>query len=282
MEKGITLVAVFYNEEKRLPGYFRNIGGYFDRMIFVDCSSTDNTYLFCEKSGAAVIKSPVRYFEQNVNKALDKVETGWVMVLDADERIPQPLKKEITEAVAKGDSDVFLIRRVNYLFGGFSTKSSINTFLPRLFRKGCVRWEKEMPHEAPKIYGRTKKLSGEFYHYAYPDLPSYLSKMADYLCIMPSEYAKKGKTKVLIGNRDRRVSMIFGTHGFRRLFIYPPVLVLSHLFAKRLILDGMGGVVFSFCAGIYAFFEEAMHWEADLQSKGGGVGFDWSREFPDR
>ena len=278
----ITLVAVFYNEEKKLPGYFENVRGTVDRMVVVDCTSGDATAAICKRNGAEVVESPFHYFEQNVNRAFAKVKQGdWVLVLDADERLSEELKKEMKEAVKSGETDIYYIRRINYLFDGFSTKSTINTSLPRLFRKGCVRWEQEMPHEKPVAEGRKGKLDSLFFHYAYMNMPDYVDKMRDYLCRMPAEFAKKGKKSILIGERDSKVSLVFGAHGMRRLFIYPPVLILSHLFARRLVLDGMRGILFAICAGAYAFFEEAIYYEMKSKERQGIV-IDWSREYPDK
>ncbi len=280
MDGKITLVAVFYNEEAKLGGYFANVKGVVDEMVVVDCGSSDRTGEICRKAGATVIESSNRYFEQNVNKALARVQSPWVLILDADERLSPELKGEIKNAIQRPDADVFYINRINYLFDGFSTKSSINTYLPRLFRKGRVSWEMEMPHEIPKVSGRTARLKPLFYHYAFVGVPSFIRKMEEYLCRLPSEYAKKGKDKVLIAERNRMVALLFGTHGLRRLFIYPVAISLEHMLVRRLIFDGMRGVVFSIATGIYAFLEEAIHWETESKKKS-LTAIDWGREFPD-
>lgn len=278
----LTVVAVFYNEALRLSGYFKNVRGVADEIVIVDCSSTDATSKICRRNGAKVILSPYRYFEQNVNKALSKLNDGeWVLVLDADERLSPELKREIRVALGKPGADVYFIKRINYLFDSFSSKSTINTWLPRLFRKGSVRWEREMPHEKPVVDGKTARLSSIFFHYAYTSVPAYVQKMDEYLCRMPAEYAKKGKNRILIGERDSKISMIFGPHGFRRMFLYPPILVLNHLIRHRLALDGRRGAIFAVCAGIYAFFEEAIYYEMKSKEKN-SVMIDWKKEYPDR
>ena len=281
MGEKITLVAVFYNEEQKLPGYFRNVSCAVDRMVVVDCGSSDRTGQICRRHGATVLSSPYRYFEQNVNRAIEEAGQGWILILDADERLSEDLRKEIRVSVKGSDKDVFYIRRINYLFDGFSTKSAMNTYLPRLFRKGAVKWEREMPHEAPRVVGRAGRLSNLFFHYAYPSVPSFIKKMDEYLCRMPAEYAKRGKKRILIGERDSRVSLLFGAHGLRRMFLYPPALFLNHLFRRGLILDGMRGVIFSASAATYSFFEEAIYWETESKMKR-GVRIDWSREYPER
>lgn len=272
----ITLVAVFYNEETKLPGYFRNVEEVVDKKIVVDCSSTDATVKICGRNGARVIRSNHRYFEQNVNRALDRVEGGgWVLILDADERLSPELKREIRRATEKPSADIYFMKRINYLFDGFSTKSTINTYLPRLFRKGCVRWEQEMPHEKPVLEGKQARLKSLFFHYAYPSIPSYLHKMEDYLCQMPLQFSKNGKMAIRISERDSRGRMVFGTHGWRRMFLFPIFIVLNHLLRHRLILDGRRGIVFAVCAGSYAFFEEAVWWGAHSNRK-----MKWRNEYP--
>jgi glycosyltransferase involved in cell wall biosynthesis len=276
----LTLVAVFYNEEKKLGGYFKNVSGVADSAVVVDCSSSDRTAEISRKNGAVVIGSPLRYFEQNVNRALERAEGDWILILDADERLSEGLKKEIGAALRRDDVDVFLIKRINYLFDGFSAKSSINAWLPRLFRKGCVRWEQEMPHENPRIAGRVGRLGCVFYHYAYPDLPAYVKKMEEYLCRLPAEYAKKGQKRIRLSDRDS-MSLVFGRHGWRRMFLYPPFVVMEYLLLRRLLLDGTRGIVFSYCAGAYAFFEEAVWWGEKARAAQGAA-IDWGREYPEK
>ena len=278
----ITLVAVFFNEGRKLPGYFKNVQGVADEITIVDCSSKDRTAEICRKNGALVIPSKYRYFEQNINKALSKVKKGdWALILDADERLSDELKREIRQAILRKDADVFFMKRINYLFDGFSTKSSINTWLPRLFRKGAVRYEHGIPHEPPKIYGRGARLPSLFFHYAYPGVQEYVKKMEEYLFQMPIEYAKTGRNKVRSSERDRRISRLFGDHGLRMMFLYPIVATINLLLRHRLILDGMRGIIYSICGGISVFLEEAAHYQQQSTAKR-GIRIDWSREYPDR
>lgn len=277
----VTLVAVFFNEEAKLDGYFRNVKGVADRIVVVDCSSTDRTAEICRKNGATVVKSPYRYFEQNVNRAMEKVETEWVLILDADERLSRELKAEIRGAARSNLADVCFVRRINYLFDGFSTRATINNFLPRLFRKGAVRYEQEVPHEIPAISGRKANISGLMYHYAYPSLQQFLRKTQEYLFEMPAEFAKKGQARISAGERNSRVKFLFGTHGWRMLLLFPLFRFVDFLVFRRLALDGMRGLGFSFCAAINVVLEELAYWEAGSNKESGAV-FNWNKEYPER
>lgn len=281
MAERLTLLAVFYNEEKKLPGFFKNVRGLFDDIVVVDCGSTDRTSAICSKNGARVFRSKIRYFENNVNYAFSKVKgKGWILVLDADERISPEMKREMGQAIANPDVDVYFIKRPNYFFDGFATEGIINSFYPRLFRKGAVRW-RGMPHEKPTIHGRESKLESTILHYAYPTVSSFVSKMDQYIFRLPQEYAKAGKTKVSTAERDPRIALLFGTHGLRMLFLYPIFAVLVMFFRYGLIFNGLRGIIYSLCAGVYAFLEEASYWEQESKKKMGVV-FNWEREYPDR
>jgi len=106
-----------------------------------------------------------------------------------------------------------------------------------------------------------------------------VKKIEEYLFEMPEEFAKSGRKKVGSGERDKRVSMIFGKHGWRMMFVYPIFSTLNLLFRHALILDGMRGIVYSVCVGISAFLEEASYYHNREREKNGAA-LDWKREYP--
>ena len=277
----ISLVAVFYNEEKRLGGYFENVKGMFDDMVVVDCSSTDGTAEVCRKHGAKVIQSNVRYFENNIGKAIDAAKNEWLFILSADERLPQEMKQEILACAGKGDADVYLIQRIDFLFSSFATRGRVDGPSQRLFRKGCLEFSME-PHSTPKVHGRTSLMKNVFYHYSFESVAFYIDKVNKYLVHMPQEFKKAGnQTRVSIGERNRLVRIIFGTHGYRMLFFFPIFQTANFLFRKRFILEGVNGVLYSVFSGIHVFLEEAIYMD-ERRRENGGTALDWGREFPDR
>lgn len=281
MKQKLTLVAVFYNEEEKLPGYFKNVKGIFDDIVVVDCSSTDRTAQICRDNGARMFTSKLRFFENNIGFALDQVRDGsWAFILSADERLSKELKKEIRLAIAHKDIDYYQVRRMQYFFDGFTKVGRINDLDCRLFRKGAVRWGRGMPHEKPSAAGRVARLKSAYYHYAYPTVHLFLKKTEEYIYKVPEEFAKSGKKKVASAERDPRVAALFGTHGLRMLFIYPTFTVLVMLLRYGLLFNGMRGIIYAICVGAYAFFEEASFWETSSK-KSRGIKFDWRKEYPD-
>lgn len=281
MSDKITLAAVFYNEAQKLPGYFKNVRGVVDDMIVVDCSSKDGTAEICRKNGAKVITSPYRYLEQNLNLIFPLVKTEWVLLLDADERLSPEMKISVREAAKKGGADIYVTRRINYLFEGFSYQAKYNNCVTKLFRKNAVRWETEMPDENPKKYGVRKNLPGYMLHYPHPSILDWMKKTEDYLRNIPIEFGKKNQKQIYMGEKVPLIALFFGVHGFRRLFLYPIFHIFNYLVRHRMILDGVRGVIFSICQGMQVFIEEASYYERSRKQKY-GLTFDWSREYPDR
>ncbi len=279
----ITLIAVFYNEEEKLQGYFRNVKGLFDEILVVDCGSTDRTTQICLENGAKVFKSSVRYFENNVNTLIDAAKDGWIFILDADERLSPEIKEEIHRAVGENmGCAAFGINRREYLFSRFAKAGKLN-LVPnvRLLRKGKFTYPSE-PHATPQIQGRIGLIKkGFILHYNLVSMPFYLQKITRYLLDMPAEYAKAGNVKrVNISERNSKIYLIFGKHGIRRLLLFPTAQVLNYLFRHRFIFEGMNGFAYSVGMGMYAFFEEAI-WQ-DMELKKRSKNLDWQGEYPER
>jgi glycosyltransferase involved in cell wall biosynthesis len=283
MEK-ITLAAVFYNEEEKLPGYFRNVFGVFDGIVVVDCSSTDKTAEICRKHGAKVIESGIRYFENNAAKLIEAVPDGWIFILDADERLSPELKQALRSAV-EGNNEgcaAFAVNRREYLFNNFASKGRMDLSpIVRLLRKGKFIIPPE-PHSTYVVHGKTGAIrKGQIQHYNLTSFGFFMRKVERYLLDLPSEYKKAGNTRrVNIGERNKGIYSLFGKHGIRRLFLFPPVQTLNYLIRHRFILDGTRGWVYSVGMGIYAFMEEALWWDASEKEKASRT-LDWQKEYPE-
>ena len=282
MAEKVTLVAIFYNEEEKLSGFFKNVKGVFDEIVVVDCSSTDRSARICRENGARVHISKVRFFENNISHALGMVADGnWAFILSADERLTPEIKKEIKEAIRSKEYDIFYAKRLQYYFDGFTRVGRVNDWFPRLFRKGSVWWANETPHEKPSTKGKSSKLKSVYYHYAYPTVRSFVRKMDQYLYTLPVEFEKIGKKKVSTAERDPRVAFVFGTHGWRMLFLYPIFSLFIMFFRYGLLFNGMRGIIYAMCVSVYAFLEEASYWE-ERSRKAKNIRFDWKKEYPDR
>src|SRR4051794_28543588 len=112
------------NEESNLRAALESIRGA-DEIWAVDSHSRDRTAEIAEAYGARVVQFDYPGFgPKKKNWALDNLpfRHEWVLILDADERVPPALYQEMAQAVARGGADGYYVDR-EYIFLGRSLRS---------------------------------------------------------------------------------------------------------------------------------------------------------------
>jgi (heptosyl)LPS beta-1,4-glucosyltransferase len=118
MAPRISAVINTFNEEHNLPYALRSVKPWVDEIIVVDMHSDDRTAEIAHSFGAEVyfhdrlgFADPARAF------AASKATGEWILILDADELIPQPLSHTLIAVACEGSADVVSIPRLSYYFG---------------------------------------------------------------------------------------------------------------------------------------------------------------------
>ncbi len=119
MAPTLGVVAISYNEEVDLPGFFDNILSWVDEIVVVDDGSTDGTELIVSNAGPKVkfIKSPRgqnEYYADQRNKGIEVAKSDWLLHMDIDERVSPELATEIKSVLADDTKDGFRFRRLNF------------------------------------------------------------------------------------------------------------------------------------------------------------------------
>ena len=138
----ISAVLNTLNEEKRLPFALRSVKSWVDEIIVVDMHSTDATREIAERFGARVfLHEPLGYADPARAFALEQATGDWIVLLDADELVPQALSERLTQVAAGDEADVVVIPWLNYLLGaplrrtGWGPEQDSHE---RFFRRGSV------------------------------------------------------------------------------------------------------------------------------------------------
>ncbi len=93
-----------------LPGCLESARPAVDRMLVVDTGSTDGTREVAERLGAEVIEHEWQDdFSAARNAALEHVESGYLLVLDADERITRAGARRLRKAARRGEIELGLM-----------------------------------------------------------------------------------------------------------------------------------------------------------------------------
>src|SRR3989344_6118283 len=113
----VSVVISAYNEEKLLENCLKSVT-WADQVIVVDNNSTDDTAKIAKKYADEVYSCPNNLM-LNVNKnyGFSKATGDWILSLDADERVTDELKKEITNVVKNDEIAGYWIPRKNIIFG---------------------------------------------------------------------------------------------------------------------------------------------------------------------
>lgn len=235
---GITFVILTKDEA-------RNIGACLDsvpagaKTLVYDAESSDATREVASARGARVAVSSWRGFAFARDAAEQLVQTGWIFVLDADERVTPELAAELMEVTPTAQIDAYTIPRANHFCGKWVRGAS---WWPdrqvRLYRKGKARQSARdarsragghVYYEAP---GRTADLRGAIIHYSYASVNDYRRRFRRYTDLEASAAPA--------GFRDLAVS-----------WLVMPLRAAWLLFVRGGALDGWRGVYVSVASALY-------------------------------
>src|SRR6185312_13000986 len=136
-------------------------------VIVVENDSTDDTADRARAAGATLISPPFTTIGAARNNAIVRASTGWIFVLDADERSTPELADEIRTVVAgPGAMTAFRVPRRNFFLGKEIRHGGWGSDKPiRLFRRE-LRYNANLVHEHIDVTaGAVGEVSNKLLHY---------------------------------------------------------------------------------------------------------------------
>jgi len=265
LTSGLTLISALIltkNEEQDLPACLRSLHWCADIHVF-DSFSTDRTVEVANTYGAQVHQRVFDGYAAQRNAALRSIEFRypWVLILDADERIPQATAGEIQAFVEAAAPDVSAarLRRRDFFLGTWLKHAQISPFYIRLVRPGNVHYEREI-NEVLKVDGKIADLGEAFDHYPFSKgIAHWLDKHNVYSS-MEARLALQSKR----GNAPFSVRRAFFANDFNerrfhqkelfyRLPLRPLIKWLYMVVARRAFLDGRAGLTYASLQAIYEY-----------------------------
>ena len=210
LEPGITVVINTLNEEPNVGECIDSVRGLADEIVVCDMHSEDRTQEIAKQNGARIVLHPRTGFVEPARRfAISHARTEWVLVLDADERMTEPLSKKLKEVAAEGVFDVVSFWSLYWYFGGWVRHGGFFSGHWRRFFRRAVYMEtydhrEEQVHHNFESLTKAKRicqLSNDYYiqHYAYPTVEKYLSKtLGTYARIEGEQYVKQGRRFTLL------------------------------------------------------------------------------------
>lgn len=238
----LSVGLITYNEEKNLTRTLDSIIEIASEIIIVDSGSTDKTLEIAEKYNAAVYSESWKGYGMQKNSVIDKCNSEWILLIDADEEISKDLKNKIKEVIYDENSKkvykpnftaVCFGKKIKY--GGWS-----NHYRVRLFKNGAGKYNDREVHEKFITNEETGILKEEIYHHTYEDLEDYFNKFNRYTSESANQYKRQNKKKPFL---------IFYLDSLFKFF--------KMYFLKLGFLDGYEGYLLAKLSSFYVFTKYA-------------------------
>lgn len=258
----ISILILTKNEEYDLPSCLDSVAWSNDVHVF-DSLSEDATVSVARARGARVRQRPFDNYAAQRNAALHGLnfKYPWVLILDADERIPAPLCTEMLEATRSAPEDVaaFRIRRRDFLGKTWLRRSQLSPWYIRLVRPDRVHYEREV-NEILKVQGRIVDLTEPFDHHPFSKgMAHWLAKHNTYSTMEARYIAQIRKSNPPFSvlkaffERDFNERRYHQKELFYRLPARPVVKFLLVYICRGGILDGRAGLTYATLQAIYEY-----------------------------
>ena len=245
-----------------------------DDVIVIDSLSSDDTEKIARGHGARFFSNQFNGFGAQRNWALEHTEPKhpWVLILDADERVPTELANEMT-AIALNDQPgvgAFRVRRRFYMWGRWLKHSSLYpTWVVRLIHRDKVRYINRGHAETQTINGELRDLTHDLIDENLKGIDEwferqnrYSRKEADY----ELSQAKQHRGWVALVSRDplrRRVAV----KDLGRRVPFRGAIYFIYAFVFRLgFLDGRDGLMFCRMRALYQAEVELKKFDSKRQT----------------
>jgi glycosyltransferase involved in cell wall biosynthesis len=197
----ISVIIIAKNEENMIADCLDSVL-FCDEIIVIDGGSEDRTSEIAKRMGAKVFNFKTEDFSKLRNYGRDMAKGDWVLYIDADERVTNELRKEITHLTIDdgrvGKLNGYFLQRKNFYLG--SSKKNEWPYierLERLFRKENLKgWKGEL-HESPIVHGKIGELDGYLLHYTHRDLTLMLNKTIEWSKIEAELRFKSGHPQMV-------------------------------------------------------------------------------------
>lgn len=254
MEKVPLSVAVITkNEEENLRACLQSVA-FSGQIVVVDSGSTDATLQIAAEFESDIYREAWHGFGPQKQLAIDKCREPWILVLDADERIP-PETAEVIKKIVTGQGIKeagFSFPRKNYFQGRWIKHAGWwPDRIVRLFRRGSGRMTEASVHEAVEVKGLIGALDVPIEHFTESRLSKIIQKIDKYSTLGAEDAFKEGK-------RSSPCSAFF-----RAFFTF-----LQDYVLRGGVLDGMPGLTLAVTDSVNKFFKYAKL--AELSRKNSG------------
>jgi glycosyltransferase involved in cell wall biosynthesis len=246
----LSAAIITKNEEKNLSECVKSVS-FADDIVVVDSGSTDRTVEIAKEFGCRVFVEYWKGDGPQKNSAIDKCKYEWVLVVDADERIPEETAREIKQIISDPkNADAYSFPRRNYFHDRWIRYCGYwPDRIVRLVRKSTGRFQ-AITHGRWETSGVLEKVDMPIDHYSF-------TSYSDMLTILETRSTDMARELFEIGNRANIFTPFFhGIAMFIKVYIF-----------KLGFLNGLDGFIIAITKTGGSFFKYAKLLELQREEK---------------
>jgi glycosyltransferase involved in cell wall biosynthesis len=205
----LSVAMIVKDEAKNLPDCLRSVA-FARQIVVVDSGSTDETLSIAADFGCEIFNESWRGFGPQKQFAVERCCEDWVLVLDADERIPPETARVIRESIKlSGEVNGYSFPRKNFFQGRWIRHAGWwPDRVVRLFRKGKGHMTEAVVHEAIAVEGLVARLEVPIEHWTEDDLGRIIQKIDRYSTLGAEQAFAEGR-RSSIGSASLRAGLTF-------------------------------------------------------------------------
>lgn len=261
----LSIIILTYNEDLNIEKCLESALKLTKNIYIIDSYSTDKTIETCKKYNTNIYQHKFTNQANQINWALKniKINTDWVLRLDADEYLTEKLIWEIKERLLglnKNISGIFLKRRVYFMQKWIKHGGYYPTYLLRIWRNGHAVCESKLMDEHMKLTkGNSITFKNDFIDHNNKNLHWWINKHNNYatreaieLLNIKYTFFKRQEVKPsLLGTQEQRKRWLKEKIYFNiPLFARPWIYFLYRYFIKLGFLDGKQWLMWHFFQGL--------------------------------
>jgi glycosyltransferase involved in cell wall biosynthesis len=188
----VTVVIPTWNEADQIAECISG-AAWADEIIVADADSTDDTVSLARGLGARVLEATGPTIAAQRNAAIAQARNEWILAVDADERVTDSLREELTRVVHAPQHNAYRVRRRNFYLGRELTRGRWGKdWVTRFFTRDR-RYIERRVHERLAPGPEPGRLTAYLDHVPYRDLAHQLEKMNRYALWGALDLHEQGK-----------------------------------------------------------------------------------------
>ncbi len=265
----ITVLILTHNEAVNLPHCLASVTGWVQDIFVLDSGSTDATTAIAEAGGATVFHRSFDNYASQRNYAVQQlpINTDWVFFLDADEYVPNLLKRQFLQIDYETGrvNGYFISFKFIFLNQWIRHGGYYPTYILRLFRRSAMQQIDRVVDEQVQVLGEVAYLTEPFVHHDRKSVQFWYEKHVRYTRLQVIDLRKQTSEKKLSWSavhtqRDRKRWL--KEHVWSRVpVLFRPFLYFFYRYIFLFgFLDGKAGFIFHFShAFLYQFMISAVY-----------------------